>query len=230
MITYYVDNTTTAGTPRLTRVINHCPGSDLTPGCDLFPAFAPQALAGVVEDLDLTYDLVDSAVNSVTKQVDVAGDDCRHHLHVEHDQDGERPRRRPVGVHFQADPGLHPEPHIDGRLGAQPGERRSLRPESVGGYKALVMQKSNERGIALITTMLVLMLISALLIGFTTVVMSDQRYRFIDGDRVKAFYGASGGMEKLTADLGNLFLTNVAPTNAQVTALTRRPASRASPA
>ena len=44
MITYYVDNTTTPGTPRLTRVVNH---------------FAPQALAGVVEDLDLTYDLVD---------------------------------------------------------------------------------------------------------------------------------------------------------------------------
>jgi prepilin-type N-terminal cleavage/methylation domain-containing protein len=68
MITYYVDNTTTVGTPRLTRVVNHCPGTDLTPGCDLFPAFAPQALAGVVEDLDLSYDLVDSSANSVVKQ------------------------------------------------------------------------------------------------------------------------------------------------------------------
>jgi hypothetical protein len=48
MITYYVDNTTTPGTPRLTRQIN------------MFP---PTALAGVVEDLDLTYDLVDGAVN-----------------------------------------------------------------------------------------------------------------------------------------------------------------------
>ena len=48
MITYYVDNTTTPGTPRLTRVVNH---------------FTPQALAGVVEDLDLTYDLVDGANN-----------------------------------------------------------------------------------------------------------------------------------------------------------------------
>jgi len=48
MITYYVDNTTTAGTPRLTRVLNH---------------YAPQALAGVVEDLDLTYDLVDGVNN-----------------------------------------------------------------------------------------------------------------------------------------------------------------------
>ena len=48
MITYYVDNTTTPGTPRLTRVVNH---------------FTPQALAGVVEDLDLTYDLVDGVNN-----------------------------------------------------------------------------------------------------------------------------------------------------------------------
>jgi type II secretory pathway pseudopilin PulG len=51
MITYYVDNTTTPGTPRLTRVLNH---------------YTPQALAGVVEDLDLTYDLVDPSSNSVT--------------------------------------------------------------------------------------------------------------------------------------------------------------------
>jgi prepilin-type N-terminal cleavage/methylation domain-containing protein len=50
MITYYVDNTTTPGTPRLTRVLNH---------------FTPQALAGVVEDLDLTYDLYDGSVNPV---------------------------------------------------------------------------------------------------------------------------------------------------------------------
>jgi type II secretory pathway pseudopilin PulG len=58
MITYYVDNTTTPGTPRLTRIINHCPASD--PTC---PAFSPQALAGVVEDLDLTYDLKDGLTN-----------------------------------------------------------------------------------------------------------------------------------------------------------------------
>jgi hypothetical protein len=64
------------------------------------------------------------------------------------------------------------------------------------------------------------MLMSALLIGFTTVVMSDQRYRFIDRDRGQAFYAASAGVEKLTADLGNLFFANVAPNAAQVTALT----------
>ena len=81
------------------------------------------------------------------------------------------------------------------------------------------MRNSNERGIAMITTLLVLMLISALLVGFTTMVMSDQRYRFIDRDRGQAFYAASGAVEKLTADLGNTFFANVAPTATQVTNL-----------
>ncbi len=54
MITYYVDNTTNPAVPRLTRVVNHCPTTGICPA-----AFQPQALAGIVEDLDLTYDLVD---------------------------------------------------------------------------------------------------------------------------------------------------------------------------
>ena len=63
------------------------------------------------------------------------------------------------------------------------------------------------------------------MIGFTAVVMSDQRYRGIDKDRARAYYGAQSGLEKLTTDMGNLFLTNVAPTNAQVTALGNNPPS-----
>ncbi len=82
------------------------------------------------------------------------------------------------------------------------------------------MRTSNERGIAMIITLLVMMLITALLVGFTAVVMSDARYRLIDKDRNQAFYGASGAMEKLTADLGNLFFSNVAPTASQVSSLT----------
>ena len=50
MITYYVDNTTTPGAPRLV------PARSID--------FTPQALAGVVEDLDLTYDLVDGVEQS----------------------------------------------------------------------------------------------------------------------------------------------------------------------
>jgi hypothetical protein len=49
MVTYYVD-ATVATTPRLVRRENN---------------FAAQALAGVVEDLDITYDLVDGQINPV---------------------------------------------------------------------------------------------------------------------------------------------------------------------
>lgn len=49
MWTYYVDNSV-AGQPHLMRQLNH---------------FTPQALAGIVEDLELSYDLVDGTVNPV---------------------------------------------------------------------------------------------------------------------------------------------------------------------
>lgn len=79
---------------------------------------------------------------------------------------------------------------------------------------------TNERGIAMVTTLLVMMLVSALLVGFTAVIMSDQRFRFIDRDRTQAFYAAAAGIEKLTADLGNLFYKNVSPTSTQIQGLT----------
>ena len=74
----------------------------------------------------------------------------------------------------------------------------------------------SERGIALITVMMIMLLMSALMIGFATIISSDQRFRGIDKDRTRAYYGAMSGLEKLTADLGNLFLTNVAPTAPQI--------------
>lgn len=71
--------------------------------------------------------------------------------------------------------------------------------------------------------MLVMMLMAALMIGFTAVVTSDQRYRLIDRDRVKAFYGAMSGLEQLNADLANLFFVNVAPSASQIAALADAP-------
>lgn len=50
LVTYYVDATTTPTAPRLMRVVNN---------------FTPQALAGVIEDLDFTFDLVDGVNNPV---------------------------------------------------------------------------------------------------------------------------------------------------------------------
>src|SRR5437762_6106265 len=89
--------------------------------------------------------------------------------------------------------------------------------------RPFITRSGNERGVALIAAMLILMLMAALMIGFTTVVTSDQRYRGLEKDRTKAFYGAQSGIEKLTADLGNLFFNNVKPTAAQIAALSATP-------
>jgi prepilin-type N-terminal cleavage/methylation domain-containing protein len=53
MLTYYVDAVTAPATPRLTRVQN---------------AHTPQAMAGVIEDLDLSYDLVDGVTNPINQK------------------------------------------------------------------------------------------------------------------------------------------------------------------
>src|SRR6185369_16460150 len=76
-------------------------------------------------------------------------------------------------------------------------------------------------GIALLTAILLMMLVSALLVGFTAVVMSDQRFRGSDRTRTAAFYAAHAGLEKLTADLGNLFNSNYAPKAKDVNDLTK---------
>ncbi len=87
------------------------------------------------------------------------------------------------------------------------------------------MKTGNERGIALITTLLILVLLSSLLTGFILTVNSDQGLIGLDRDQKRAFYATLAGLEKLTADLGTLFETNYAPTTAQINALTARPPS-----
>src|SRR5688500_3553524 len=86
-----------------------------------------------------------------------------------------------------------------------------------------VTRLESERGIALITTLLVMMLMSALLVGFTTVVLSDQRYRSTARDGVRSFSAAHSVLEKPHVDLANLFLVSVAPPAAQITALQANP-------
>lgn len=85
------------------------------------------------------------------------------------------------------------------------------------------MKRHGESGIALITVMLILLLMSALLAGFAMMVMEDARMGGIDRDYRRSFYGAQAGMEQMTADLGTLFSANFAPTGAQINALTAVP-------
>src|SRR5881628_189119 len=87
------------------------------------------------------------------------------------------------------------------------------------------MRIRNESGIAVITTLLILVLLSALLVGFAFTVNADQKVIGVDRDHNRAFYGALAGLEKLTADVGTLFSSNYAPSASQVNTLALTPPS-----
>ncbi len=86
-----------------------------------------------------------------------------------------------------------------------------------------VSRRGNESGMALVTTMMVLMLASALMIGFFAAIVADQRANGIDRDQSQAYAAAHAGLEKLTSDLATLFEGNFAPTSAAINTLATRP-------
>ena len=81
-------------------------------------------------------------------------------------------------------------------------------------------RRTDERGVALVAALLVTMVISAMLAGFLVMVNADQAAGGIERDQTQAYAGAHAGVEKLTADLGQLFAGNFSPTGAQLAALT----------
>jgi hypothetical protein len=81
----------------------------------------------------------------------------------------------------------------------------------------------DDAGIALLTTLMLLFLMSSLLVGFSILLVSNQQLAGANNDDVTAFYGAEAGMEKLTSDLGNLFTQTYAPTMSQINALETTP-------
>ena len=79
---------------------------------------------------------------------------------------------------------------------------------------------------ALVSTILIMVLMSALLIGFFAMIAADQQASGVNRDQTQAYAAAHAGLEKLTADLGALFTGgNYSPTAAQITALTATPPS-----
>src|SRR6266850_7517483 len=82
---------------------------------------------------------------------------------------------------------------------------------------------TKQSGIALITTLLLLLLMSAMVVGFVLLVTEGQRLSGMNNDQSRAFYGAEAGMEKLTADLGALFASTYAPSGPQVNAIATIP-------
>ena len=80
-----------------------------------------------------------------------------------------------------------------------------------------------DSGIALITTILLLLLMSSLLVGFSVLLYTDIQLSGASNDQVRAFYGAEAGMEQMTANLGNLFSKNYSPSIGQINAISSTP-------
>ncbi|HEY0871880.1 MAG TPA: PilX N-terminal domain-containing pilus assembly protein [Vicinamibacterales bacterium] len=87
------------------------------------------------------------------------------------------------------------------------------------------MRHSNQQGMALMTTLLVTLLMSAIMLGFAATIMSDQKATSADRDQTQAYAAAHAGLEKLTSDLADLFRSDFSPNAAQVAALTTTPPS-----
>jgi hypothetical protein len=82
-----------------------------------------------------------------------------------------------------------------------------------------------EAGIALLTTLLLLFLMSSLLVGFSVLLYSNQKLSGSNDQQVRSFYAAEAGMEQLTAGLGNLFDLTYSPSIGQINALETAPPS-----
>jgi hypothetical protein len=80
-----------------------------------------------------------------------------------------------------------------------------------------------EDGIAMIVTLMVLVLVSALMVGFTTAIIADQRASGLDRDQTQAYAAAHAGLEQLTSDLSGLFAGDFSPTSADIANLTATP-------
>jgi hypothetical protein len=81
------------------------------------------------------------------------------------------------------------------------------------------VRTKRQNGIALITVLLIMLLVSAVVVGMSWMVMTDQRLGGNNLNRDLAFYGAEAGMEKLTADMGNQFAIEGALTGTDVTTI-----------
>ncbi len=80
-----------------------------------------------------------------------------------------------------------------------------------------------EDGVALIVTLMVLMLISVLMVGFVAAIIADTRASGLDRDQTQAYAAAHAGLEQITSDLSSLFVTDFSPSGSQIAALRANP-------
>jgi PilX N-terminal len=88
-----------------------------------------------------------------------------------------------------------------------------------GWQRRNAVRTERQNGIALITSLIILLLICAIVVGMSWMVMTDQRLSGNNKSRENAFYAAEAGMEKLTTDMGNAFATQGALNTAAIAAI-----------
>ena len=85
------------------------------------------------------------------------------------------------------------------------------------------MNSNREKGMALVTALLVLLLVSSIIVGLSWMVMTNQRLGGNNANRQSAFYAAEAGMEKMTADLGSIYATTNALSTANINTVMGEP-------
>ena len=79
--------------------------------------------------------------------------------------------------------------------------------------------KQTNQGFTLIAALIILVLLSGVAAGLMFMVSNEARMGGNDLENNLAYYGAESGMEKLTADLSQLYTQSQSPSNAQIAAI-----------
>lgn len=87
--------------------------------------------------------------------------------------------------------------------------------------------KNSSQGFTLIAALIILVLLSGVAAGILFLVSNESRMGGNDLESNLAFYGAESGMEKLTADLAQLYAQSMNPSNAQIQNLINYPPTAA---
>ena len=218
MISYYLDNTTTPGSPRLVRRINN--GHPTTFNNNLGTAVA-------IDIENLTVQLRhqrrrqqpeqrrvhrgrshrERSLQSRSLLADADPQDQRHDDRTV----AEREPAQGPGVSQHAQFANRPARHGAGQR--LPVERRRRQDND---NESRFTNRNNESGMALLTVLLVMVLVSGLAAGMFAAVTMEQRSHAIDRDQTQVYSAAHGGLEKLTADLAALFLSDFSPNKTQL--------------
>ena len=85
------------------------------------------------------------------------------------------------------------------------------------------LARRSQKGVALVTVLLMLALMSAMAVALVYKVNHEQHLQAADSGNTAAYYGAEAGMEKMMADLSLLYTQIAAPTTCDIVKLQNAP-------